>query len=262
MPPLITLLTDFGCQDNYVGVMKGVIAGICPEAKLIDLSHSIPPQDVAAARFALLSAYPYFPEGTIHLCVVDPGVGTNRRAIAIQTAKAFLVGPDNGVFSGVLDQEKDIRVVSLTQAQYWRTSTLSATFHGRDLFAPVAAHLAMGVCLTSLGSEIAPDSLTRPVIPQPEVTEDQILGTIQYIDRFGNGITTIPAPTVEPLRWQVQMETGIIPLAKTYSDVGLGEAIALVGSHGWVEIAVNGGSARLTLGLAIGDEIRLIPKPR
>ncbi len=139
--PFISLLTDFGLQDPYVGIMKGVIHTLSPQAQLIDLSHGIPPQDVAAARFALMTAYPYLPSGTIHLAVVDPGVGSSRRAVAIQTETGFLVGPDNGLFSGVLAQTPALAAVELNRPRYWRTPSPSRTFHGRDIFAPTAAHL-------------------------------------------------------------------------------------------------------------------------
>jgi S-adenosylmethionine hydrolase len=144
MAGIITLLTDFGLQDPYGGVMKGAIATLAPTATVIDLTHQIPPQDVAAARFALMSAFPYFPSGTVHTVVVDPGVGTARRAIAIATEASYLVGPDNGVFSGVLTQTTVRAAVALTNPRYWRTPDPSQTFHGRDIFAPVAAHLALG----------------------------------------------------------------------------------------------------------------------
>ncbi len=153
---LVTLLTDFGLSDVYVGVMKGVITQINPRLRVVDLTHQIPPQNITAARFSLMNAYPYFPKGTVHVAVVDPGVGSHRRAIAIQLDSGFLVGPDNGLFSGVLSQTKVIAVVELTNPEYWQTSAPSQTFHGRDIFAPVGAHLASGVPLKQLGETIDP----------------------------------------------------------------------------------------------------------
>jgi S-adenosylmethionine hydrolase len=257
MAPVITLLTDFGNQDGYVGVMKGVIVSICPAARLIDLTHIIPPQDLAAARFTLLTAYPYFPAGTVHLVVVDPGVGTSRRAIALQTTHGYLVGPDNGVLSGVMDQTGVIAAVVLTNADYWRSPTPSTTFHGRDIFAPVAAAIANGTPLENLGEPLHPDALVRLAIPEVQVEAAQVTGHVQHIDHFGNIITTIPAAIAHTKPWIVQVGPVEIPVGQTYSDVARGEAIALVGSHGWLEIAVHGGSAQALLQLAVGDPVRL-----
>jgi hypothetical protein len=260
MAPIITLLTDFGYQDGYVGVMKGVMAGICPTAQFIDLTHDIDPQNVAAARFIWLTAAPYFPQGTVHLGVVDPGVGTARRGIALQTPQAYWVGPDNGLFCGVVEQAGAIAAVSLTNSQYWRTPEPSATFHGRDIFAPVAAHLAAGVPLGDLGEAIALESLVTLDIPRPTVTARGAIGHIQHIDHFGNLITTIPAEGVQ-LSWHLQVGPLKIPLGQTYGAVERGQLLALVGSHGWVEIAVNGGNAWERLRLAVGDEVQLHDSP-
>ncbi|MHC5725640.1 MAG: SAM-dependent chlorinase/fluorinase, partial [Nostoc sp.] len=142
--PLVTLLSDFGDRDVYVGIMKGIIAQINRRLTVVDLTHQIPPQDIAAARFCLMNAYPYFPVGTVHVAVVDPGVGSKRRAIAVEFAQGFLVGPDNGIFSGVLSQSPAIAAVELTNLNYRRTPQPSKTFHGRDIFAPIAANLASG----------------------------------------------------------------------------------------------------------------------
>lgn len=260
MPPVMTLLTDFGDRDGYVGVMKGVIVSICADARLIDLTHAIPPQNIPAARFTLLNAYAYFPAGTVHLVVVDPGVGTARRAIAVQTSRGFLVGPDNGVLSGVIDQAETVQAVELTAAQYWRSPHPSATFHGRDIFAAVAAHLATGVELQALGELINPKTLVRIAIPQPKIMSDRIVGSVQHIDHFGNIVTTIPAAALASQNWIMQVGAIAMPVGQTYGEVEIGHAIALVGSHGWVEIAVNGSSAQARLRLAIGDAVQLIAK--
>ncbi|MDB9528368.1 SAM-dependent chlorinase/fluorinase [Oscillatoria sp. CS-180] len=263
MAPLITLLTDFGYQDGYVGVMKGVILSICSDVRLVDLSHAIPSQHIAAARFTLLNAYAYFPKETIHVVVVDPGVGTARRAIALQTPYGYLIGPDNGVLSGVTDQVGILKAVSLTQSAYWRVPEPSRTFHGRDIFAPVAAHLAMGVSLSDLGEAIDPISVTRIDVPQPRKTENAIVGHVQHIDGFGNLITTIPERMAQHQHGGSRVMVGAVdmPFGLTYGDVEIGHAIALIGSHGWVEIAVNGSSAQARLRLAIGDEIQLCLSP-
>ena len=257
MTAAITLLTDFGYQDGYVGTMKGVMAGVCPAARVIDLTHNIPPQNIVAARFTLLNAYVYFPPGTIHMVVVDPGVGTARRAIAVQTSAGYLVRPDNGVLSGVLEQEAAIAAVTLTNPDYWRTKTPSTTFHGRDVFAPVAAHLAAGVSLSDLGTAIAPESIVRIAIPEPTVTATKITGHVQHIDQFGNIITTIPAEAMQPGNWTMQVDAVEMPLKRTYGDVAIGHALALVGSHGWVEIAINGSSAQQRFRLVVGDAVQV-----
>jgi S-adenosylmethionine hydrolase len=209
--PLITLLTDFGLEDGYAGMMKGVIASIAPEVRTIDITHRIPRQNLIAARFCLMSSYEYFPRGTIHLAVVDPGVGSDRRGVAIRCEAGYFVGPDNGLFSGVLETSPVISAVSLTNPQYWRGSVPSRTFHGRDIFAPVAAYLADGVPLEMLGDPIDPGSLVRPAIEPLEIQEKSIRGTIQYIDTFGNAITDIPESLVTGKNWAVELSGKIIP---------------------------------------------------
>ena len=257
---IVTLLSDFGLRDVYVGVMKGVIAQINPQLRVVDLTHQIPPQNIVAAGFSLMNAYPYFPEGTVHVAVVDPGVGSNRKAIAIQLDSGFLVGPDNGLFSGILSQTRVIAVVELTNPQYWQTSVPSSTFHGRDIFAPVGAHLASGVPLEELGEKFDPTTLVELALPKTKATTVGIVGCIQYIDYFGNLITNIPAAEVQGKTWSVVVGKEVLLGRQTYSDGQLGELVALIGSHGWVEIAVNGGSAqsRLQLDWGMAVEIRLV----
>jgi S-adenosyl-L-methionine hydrolase (adenosine-forming) len=255
--PLITLLTDFGLQDGYVGVMKGVIASIAPGIATIDLSHQIPPQNLLAGRFCLMSSYGYFPRGTVHLAVVDPEVGSQRRGVAIRCEAGYLVGPDNGLFSGVLDLSPVISAVSLTNPQYWRLSSPSSTFHGRDIFAPVAAYLADGVPLAMLGPAIDPDSLVRVAIEPVEMRNDSILGSIQSIDTFGNLISNIFAASVRGKNWALELAEKTIPHRDTYSDVSEGEIVPLIGAHGYIEIAVYKGNAREVLQLNWGDRITL-----
>lgn len=246
---LITLLSDFGLEDIYVGVMKGAIARINPSLKTIDLTHQIPPQNLAAGRFALMEAVPYFPRETVHVAVVDPGVGSRRRGVAIQFASGYLVGPDNGLFSGILSLFPIITAVELTNPKYWRTENPSKTFHGRDIFAPVGAYLASGVAITELGNSIDPHTLVQLPMPQLQITEREIFGCVQYIDRFGNLITNIPGAAVEGKSWSVRVGDLSIASKATYNDVAIGEIVALVASHGWVEIAVNSGSAKSRLQL-------------
>ena len=255
---IVTLLTDFGLQDVYVGVMKGEIASINPQLQVIDLTHQIPPQDIAAGRFALLNAYSYFPPNTVHVAVVDPGVGSKRRGVAIQFPGGFLVGADNGIFSGVLSVAPAVAAVELTNPKYWRTAHPSKTFHGRDIFAPVGAHLASGVKLEELGNAIAVDSLVQLSLPDVVVTETTIQGCIQYIDGFGNLITNIPERELNSKLGFIKIKEHNIPYFQTYSDVAVGELLALVGSHGWLEIAVNSGSAKDKLQVAVGDNVILI----
>ena len=274
MAPLITLLTDFGLTDAYVGIMKGVMMAIAPNIPLIDLTHDIPPQDLWAARFNLVNAIPYFPNGTIHLAVVDPGVGGDRRAVAIKLPHCTLVGPDNGIFSGVLAPYlrtgreidrvekiepgiKEIEAIALTNPSYWRTSNPSTTFHGRDIFAPVAAHLAQGVPIADLGERIDPKTLRFLALPEVQHQGNGLVGCVQYGDRFGNLITTIEGQRVEGKTWSVAMGSQQLQGQTTYGQVERGQPVALVGSHGWVEIAVNGGSAKDYFGLDIGETVRV-----
>ena len=252
---ILTLLTDFGLQDVYVAVMKGAIASINPNIQVIDLTHEIPAQNIAAARFCLLNAHGYFPQNTVHVAVVDPGVGSHRRGIAIQYDRGWLVGADNGLFGGILAQSSIIKAVELTNSQYWRVPNPSNTFHGRDIFAPVGAHLANGVALTELGRAIDPDSLVQLPLPELIVKEQEIIGCIQYIDHFGNLITNIAAELVASKSWSVIANQQEISCGKTYSNVTVGEIVALVGSHGWIEIAVRNGSAREKLQSDWGDEV-------
>ncbi|HEY9652594.1 MAG TPA: SAM-dependent chlorinase/fluorinase, partial [Coleofasciculaceae cyanobacterium] len=255
---IITLLSDFGLSDVYVGVMKGVIAQINPALVVVDLTHQIPPQNITVARFNLMNAYPYFPEGTVHIAVVDPGVGSCRRGIALQLDTGFLVGPDNGLFSGVLTQAEVLGGVELTNSQYWRTSTPSTTFHGRDIFAAVGAHLASGTPLQELGNAIAPNTLVQLPIPERTLTTTRITGCIQYIDYFGNLVTNIPAADVQGKTWSVVVCDRVIPASQTYSDRVVGELVTLAGSHGWVEIAVNSGNAQSHLQMNLGGTVEII----
>lgn len=283
---LLTLLSDFGLSDSYVGMMKGAIAQVNAALTVIDLTHQIPPQNIALARFVLMTAYPYFPEGTVHVAVVDPGVGSTRRAIALAIGEepadptGFLVGPDNGLFSGVLAAHSVIAAVELTEPEYWLTPKPSATFHGRDIFVPVGAHLASGVPLHQLGQSIAPETLVALDLPQcyqceeagasaqaNTVLEDaaaiaprvcKLMGCIQAIDHFGNVITNIPESRVLGKRWSLSVNGTTLSGKKIYSDSQPGELIALIGSHGWVEIAVNGGSAQAKLNLGWHDSVCVV----
>jgi S-adenosylmethionine hydrolase len=249
---IITLLTDFGLADPYVGIMKGVILSIDPEAQLVDISHKVYTGAVRQAAILLQETYPFFPPGTIHLTVVDPGVGSARRPIGLQARDQFFVGPDNGVFSALLSDRDRCSVVHLTEKRFF-LSTPSHTFHGRDIFAPVAAHLARGVDLLGMGAQVNdPICLDLSTVM---INEHYLRGEVTRVDRFGNIITSIPAQTFES--WmagnRVLVTVGRLSLetiGRTFSDVAQGRAVALVGSSGHLEIAVNLGRASDRLGVS------------
>ncbi|MEA5535537.1 SAM-dependent chlorinase/fluorinase [Crocosphaera sp. XPORK-15E] len=255
---VIALLSDFGLKDGYVGIMKGVIASINPQITIIDLTHEIPPQQISAGRFCLMNAYPYFPLETVYIGVIDPGVGSQRRGVAIEVPGGYLVGPDNGLFSGVLSQVQAIAAVALTNRNYWRVPAPSLTFHGRDIFATVGAHLASGISLEKLGQSIDIESLVNFPLEPIKITEKGLKGTIQYIDYFGNLITNIPAAQVRGKPWSIIIKNQTIKHSLTYSDRQPGELITLIGSHGWVEIAVNRGNAQQRLQVQWGEQINLV----
>ena len=255
MPPIV-LLTDFGTQDHYVGVVKGVILSIQPQVPIVDLSHAVPPYEVAAAQFLLGQALPYFPAGTVYLVIVDPGVGSARRPIALRTPASVAVGPDNGVLQPLFPQLQE--VVQLHNPTYWRTPSPSHTFHGRDIFAPVAAHICRGVPLAELGTPLDPATLVTQPLPSPLATPSGWRGHIQYIDHFGNLISTIPADHVPLDRIQGILCAGaIIPWGTHYGAVPVGHLVALPGSHGYVEIACHQGHAAKMLGARIGEVVEV-----
>ncbi|MGB2926923.1 MAG: SAM-dependent chlorinase/fluorinase [Limnothrix sp.] len=256
----IALLTDFGIRDGYVGVMKGVIAAIAPTAICIDLSHELAPQDIWGGRFCLMSTAPYFPAQTIFLGVVDPGVGSARQGLAVKFEEGYFVGPDNGLVTGLLDIFGAIAAVRLDNPQYWRVperDKISNTFHGRDIFAPVAAHLANDIPFEKLGSSVDLDSLVRLEIPTYTKTGDRLAGMIQHIDHFGNLITTIPADCCSTSGGVVMFgdRQAQIPYVKTYSRVPAQTLCALPGSHGWLEISLNQGSAEKYLAARRRDPV-------
>jgi S-adenosylmethionine hydrolase len=257
---IITLTTDFGLADGYVGTMKGVILSIDPTATIVDISHDIPPQDVREAAYALYAAYPYFPQGTIHVVVVDPGVGSQRRAIALRTPQAAFVAPDNGVLSYVVAGERVEEIVNLINPRY-HLSPVSRTFHGRDIFAPAAAHLARGVPLAELGEPLA--EIITFSLPRPQVRPDgTIVGQVIHVDRFGNLITSITATDLadHPLLREGVIEIkgrSIQGIANSYAEVTPRRLLALIGSSDHLEIAVSGGSASQTLEAKAGDEVLL-----
>ena len=249
MPRLITLLTDFGTADGYVGEMKGVLASLAPQTPVVDIAHDVAPHDVEAARLALARYWRRFPEGTVHLVVVDPGVGSARGALAASSEGRFFVGPDNGVLSPAL-LHGDARCVTIAIPP-----GAAPTFHGRDVFAPAAAQLALGASLESLG-----DDAETPVIRRtPEATrrdDGAVQGEVITVDRFGNAVTNLLAMR----GGQVQVNGLSLTLRRTYADAAEGEPIALVGSSGLVEIAVRDGRASEKLGLTRGSAVVLLPR--
>jgi len=255
--PIITLTTDFGQTDSYVGILKGVLLSLCPEAVLVDICHEIRPQAVRQAAYLLSTAVPYFPPGTVHLVVVDPCVGSERRPLVVDTGRALYVIPDNGVLSLVLRQEPARLAIHLTEPRY-RLSQISATFHGRDIFAPSAAYLACGTALTEMGHPISVTDLTTlPGLEPQRQADGSWLGEVVHVDHFGNLVTNFQV--ADPgARSVIQVgATRIETLSRTFADVTPGQVVAYVGSSGHLEIAVREGNAAHRLDVDIGDSIRL-----
>ncbi|MBI2885368.1 MAG: SAM-dependent chlorinase/fluorinase [Candidatus Omnitrophica bacterium] len=258
-PPIIALLTDFGTADWYVACLKGVLLSRCPQARLVDITHDVPPQDVVAGAVILASAMSWFPPRTVFLCVVDPGVGTARPLLAAQAGGYRFVGPDNGVLALALDRVSTRRVVRLTNRRIWLPA-LSHTFHGRDIMAPVAAHLAAGRPLVRLGP---PVSRYQPlaIAPVRARPSGRLAGRVIYIDRFGNLITNVPAQTLAGPGRRVRYQRRDVRVVQTYADGRPGELIALAGSSGWVELAVRNGSAAARCRARRGEQVEMRSAP-
>jgi len=258
---IITLTTDFGTRDWFAGSMKAVILGLHPGANVVDITHEIPPGDIRAGAFALMAGCRYFPKGTVHVAVVDPGVGSPRPAIAVQTARGFFVGPDSGVLSRALAHEKIKRIRLLENPQYF-LQPVSRTFQGRDVFAPVAAHLSRGLFPPRLGRELK--DFVR--VPWPQTTKQggKAQGEIVYIDRFGNAITNIETELVfgeGPGGCEIIIKRKVrCPLAEFYDAVPVNRPVAVLGSCGLLEIALNRGSAARRFGLEPGDKVTVCQK--
>ena len=278
MPPIVTLTTDFGTSDAFVGVMKGVILGIAPEVRIVDLTHQVPPQDVRAGAYLLRGAVAYFPAGTIHVAVVDPDVGSARRALVVATSTALFVTPDNGLASLVVPRAAVRGIWDVSRSRQ-RLPNVSRTFHGRDVFAPIAAALARGTAPAALGTRVR--SMQRLAPLRLRRGRARTLGEVVWVDRFGNlvsnvsvadlpGATRAPARAVRPgdarhgsaahRRFRahalsVTIGTHVLPLLDSYADVPRGRAVALVNSNDLVEIAVNQGSAAASLGLGRGARV-------
>jgi S-adenosyl-L-methionine hydrolase (adenosine-forming) len=261
-PPVITLLTDFGSVDHYAGAMKGVMLGICPDAQLVDISQEITPYAITEAAFALSQAWTCFPAGTVHLAIVDPGVGSARRPILVEAEGHYFVGPDNGVLTMLYDAVPALDAREITAEHYFR-QPVSRTFHGRDIFAPVAAHLANGAAPAEFGKQIG--DYLRLSFAAPTRTGPKIwAGTILKVDRFGNLITNFDSGSwlrlaAEPF----EMKVGaclVSRMASNYAEMRPGDLYVIGGSAGYLEVSMNRGRAGDTVGAACGDavEVRLL----
>ncbi len=268
---IITLTTDFGLADPYVAAVKGVILSTNRQATIVDISHDVRPQRVEQGAFILAAACPYFPAGTIHVAVIDPGVGSERRALALQTEEALFVGPDNGILSAALpDATREqaeaggspvallagTRGVALTNERFHRRP-VSPTFHGRDIFAPVAAHLSLGMPLEDLG-EPADRIVALPPFRASATAGGALVGRVIHIDRFGNIVTDVRRDQLPRVSFQVEVGGRVVAGPATTFSEGTG-LIALVGSAGYLEIALRGGDASAELGVDIGQAVRVGP---
>ena len=258
MRPIISLLTDFGLTDSYVGEVKAVISTICPDAEIIDITHDVRKFDIRSGAFLLASAAPYFPKGTVHLAVVDPGVGSKRRPIAVETTRAHFVGPDNGLLIPAAEKQNILHVFELTNRSLMMEA-VSSTFHGRDIFAPAAARLACGANGSEFGAEIS--DYVKLSVGEPKFTNRHITCEIIHVDRFGNLVTNIPGQALTKLggRLVLSMRGRRIPakLVNAYTDVEGKQVGFLVGGHGYVEFSCRESSASRRLSLGCGDVLRI-----
>ncbi len=259
---VISLMTDFGIKDGTVGVMKGVIWGICPSAQISDLSHMIQPQNIREAAQIFARSIPYFPKGSVHVVVVDPGVGTARRPVAARIGEWYYVGPDNGTTTGLLERAEELgwqtKFVELNRPTYWLPD-ISHVFHGRDIFSPVAAHLANGVALTEVGSPITDP--VRITLPKPVRTASGWQGEVIHIDHFGNITSNIRSEHLDSALEDKEKISVIIRnnqingMVNTFGERPVGQVIALLGSTGNLGVSVVNGNAERALGVKVGDEI-------
>jgi len=256
--PLITLTTDFGSADHFAGVMKGVILGIAPRARIVDITHEVQPFEVADGGFTIAQAYRYFPKKTIHVVVVDPGVGSTRRPLLAEMGGQYFVAPDNGVLSMIFSREQP-KVRHITNEKYF-LHPVSRTFHGRDVFSPVAAHLASGVASARFGKRV--DDFLRLSFDKPTRTSKRAwTGTVLKVDRFGNLITNLhidefPGIRTRAFALNAGLQT-VTRLALTFTECDPGELFVIVGSSGYLEVATNQGSAAKTLGCGAGSPVEL-----
>lgn len=262
---IITLLTDFGVEDAYVGTIKGVILSVNPSARIVDITHQIDPQDLIEAAYAIKSSYRYFPKGTLHVIVVDPGVGSKRNIVALDMMGHIFLAPDNGVLTLIMDEGRIESITQVENSQYF-LEPLSQTFHGRDIFAPVGAHISKGLDLKKLGPVMDRHDLVHLSIKKPSFSsKGELVGTIVSVDRFGNCITNIDVNRIERFYRPGSEKTLVIKigeyeikgLSKSYDGVALKQPLAIIGSFGYLEIALNCGSASSHFRFGKGDTIRL-----
>ncbi len=264
--PLIALLTDYGYTDTYVAQLKAVLMNLCGTAQFLDLTHGVPPQNVRSGAYLLSTAIPYLPEGTLIIAIVDPGVGTERRAVAVRTARYIYFAPDNGLLSLALLKDPPLHAIVLDNPRY-HLPEVSATFHGRDLFAPACAHHANGVPLEQLGSAIDPATLCTLPNLEPEQTPTQIVCAPLHIDGFGNVVFNLREERF--LRWRqpehlVEVKLNgerTLPLVRTFGEVPWRAPLAYFGSNRYLEVAINGGSAHHTLGIDEQTRLWVLQKP-
>lgn len=263
---LISLLTDFGTRDEYVGVMKAVIWGIAPRVQIVDIGHQVAPQDLHQAVFLLGAAYPYFTTGSVHVIIVDPGVGSARRIVGMGFEGHYFIAPDNGILALLLKGRQPEMLVEVSRPEFF-LPRVSQTFHGRDIFAPVAAHIASGTALEALGPPLTLERLHQPSLPPAPVTgHRQIKGAIVQVDRFGNLTTNIEQQQFKDARapadeTRMTVRVGgktLKGLCACYADVPVGRLLALMGSRELLEIAVNQGNAQRHLGVVRGDAVEVV----
>jgi S-adenosylmethionine hydrolase len=254
----ITLVTDFGTSDPYVAAMKGVALSINPELTLVDVSHDVGPHDIAEAAYVLRGVLHYYPAGTIHVVVVDPGVGSERRILAAQVDDQIVLAPDNGFLDLLLDGEQPGRLVNVTNTEYFH-HPVSLTFHGRDVFGPVAAHLTLGVDLCEMGHDV--DEYVKAEAGMPHRTDEGIEGAVIHVDRFGNLVTNIPKELLRELGDEVRVQVGgeeIVGVDRIYADVPEGHLLALIGSTGMLELSANQVSAADVLGVGRRTTVQVV----
>ncbi len=275
--PVITLLSDFGLSDSYVGAMKGVIYSICPGASIVDITHEVPPQDLLQGAFLLSAAWRFFPSGTVHVAVVDPGVGTERKPLLVRARDHFFLAPDNGLLSLVLPAEDaeiapfqpyqaaispGVEAFALTNSAYW-LHPVSNTFHGRDIFVPAAANLLLGAAPGDMGERV--EKMVRLAVPKPQWQDGSLNGYVLHLDRFGNIVTNIVMQDIADMSGGIEIEVGnrkISRFSATYGQTN--ELTALIGGQGYLEVALPNGNAALELGVRVQDRVAvrgLSPSP-
>lgn len=256
----VVLMTDFGLKSSYVAQMKGVMLQINPEIEFIDLTHGISPQNIKEGAFVIGGSYKYFPKGTIFVCVIDPEVGMERKIVLLKADGYYFIAPDNGILTLVMEKEKETEIYSIENIKYF-LEKISPTFHGRDIFAPVAAYLSLDTGLSEFGSKI--EDLRKIVLKELIIKENEIQGEVIFMDRFGNAVSNIEGEYLREknidLTSLVVKFKGyyIIGISKSYADKGVGELLAIIGSNGYLEVAINKGSAEEECGIKVGDKVKI-----